>query len=98
MTQWVVHAMLRPGADRAGQEIAAIHASYVADRPCILCSGTLLYEQDGPVFGHFFLLEAESRAEVDRFIARHPFRQAHLWRQVLTRPMIPDATAPIAAA
>ena len=79
--------MNKPGFASARGALEAAAAAYTAEPGpvTILVGAPLLDYEGGPVFGDFFLLAASGRAAVDGFVARHPFRVAGLWRQVLTR-------------
>ncbi len=46
-----------------------------------LCSGGLL-DEDGNMKGSLLVLEAESRAQIDEYLASEPYILAHVWERV----------------
>ncbi len=81
---FVVFCLDRPGA--SGRRLEAIdkHKQFVksgAHDIRVLISGPLVSEFDSRMKGSFFLVEAESRAQVDTWQADDPYFLAEVWGQ-----------------
>ncbi|HTJ93509.1 MAG TPA: YciI family protein [Pararobbsia sp.] len=63
------------------------HKAYLATTPVkMVMSGPLLAADEQTMIGSFFLFEADSIAEVQRFNANDPFHAAGIWKSVDIRP------------
>lgn len=80
---WVIHAEDRPGALAERLANFEAHRAYLATAPVkILVSGPLLGEDGETSVGSMFLVEAETRAEVEAFNAGDPFAKTGIWGDV----------------
>jgi len=73
------------GADGAAirQTHIDAHKTHIAQaRVRTLISGPLLAPDEQTTIGSFFLVEAETRSQVEKFHAEDPFRKAGLWDRV----------------
>lgn len=77
-----VMAMFRPGAEAGRQAAHAAYSFHVSQRhPRVRLGGPLLNDEGARV-GVLLLVDADSRAEVDSFVARSPYTQAGLYERV----------------
>ena len=65
------------------------HKAYLATSPAkMVISGPLLASDNETMIGSFFLYEADTIAEVQRFNANDPFNAAGIWKSVDIRPFL----------
>ncbi len=70
------------------QKTRAVHLRYmIAHKDRILFGGPIKSEPDGPTVGSAFVLDYETRAEVDAFLAEEPYFLAGLFESVVVRAM-----------
>jgi uncharacterized protein len=83
---FVLHALDKP--DGLPRRLAAYeaHKAFLADTTAfgltIVMSGPLTEDDGVTMKGSFFLIEAPSRADVERFNAADPFKAADVWTTV----------------
>lgn len=86
---FVVHCLDRPGSLDIRLANYDAHKAYLASNPItMLVSGPLLAEDHETMIGSFFLVEAQSREEVERFNGADPFKAADLWAEVRIHPFL----------
>ena len=84
---FIVHCLDRPGALDIRLAHYDAHKAYLASNPVtMLVSGPLLADDNETMIGSFFLVEAESRQDVERFNEADPFFAADLWAEVRIHP------------
>ncbi len=82
---FVLHALDK--ADALSRRLAAYdaHKAFLADTSRfglkIIMSGPLVEDDGTTMKGSFFLIEAPTRTEVERFHAADPFKAADVWAQ-----------------
>ncbi len=65
------------------------HKAYLGSAPVrIVISGPLLAPDQETMIGSFFLVEAETQAEVQAFHDADPFKKAGIWEQVSIHPFL----------
>jgi uncharacterized protein len=65
------------------------HKAYLGKAPMrIVISGPLLAPDNETMIGSFFLVEAETRAEVQAFHDADPFKKAGIWETVSIHPFL----------
>jgi uncharacterized protein YciI len=84
---YVVHCLDHDGAVQKRLDNYEAHKSYLAAAPVkTVISGPLLADDGETMIGSCFVLEADSKAEVEAFNAADPFAKAGLWKQVSIHP------------
>ncbi len=83
---FVIHAVDRIGALDNRLAHYEAHKAFLSDTSAygvkIVMSGPLVADDGSTMIGSLFLVEAPSRAEVERFHAADPFRHADIWERV----------------
>ena len=79
---FVVRCLYRPGGAAARLWIRDRHVRHVIDHRSAVSVGGALTATDGTVTGMFLLLELETAAEVQAFLAAEPYMQADLFVSV----------------
>jgi uncharacterized protein YciI len=65
------------------------HKAYLGKAPLrIVISGPLLAPDQETMIGSFFLVEAETQADVQAFHDADPFKKAGIWEQVSIHPFL----------
>ena len=84
---YVVHCLDHDGAVQTRLDNYEAHKAYLASATVrTVMSGPLLAEDGETMIGSCFVLEAESRAQVEAFNAGDPFAKVGLWKQVSIHP------------
>lgn len=84
---YVVHCLDHDGAVQKRLENYDAHKSYLASAPVrTVISGPLLADDGETMIGSCFVLEADSKADVEAFNANDPFARIGLWKQVSIHP------------
>ena len=84
---YVIHCLDREGALERRLAHYEAHRSYLSSPSIkIVISGPLLADDEETMIGSMFLVEADSRAEVEEFHRNDPFHAADIWAQVSIRP------------
>ncbi len=79
---FVVHGVDRQETDLRARFIEA-HRPYMASHPInIISSGPLLADDSDEMIGSLLIIEAESRDEVDAFLAEEPMAKAGLYESL----------------
>lgn len=102
---WVVHCMDAPDAAAKRAAHRAEHSSNLKAQSAVsvVTGGPLLaHEQGAGAIGSFFLVEADHRAQVERFVAADPFSVRGIWAEVrihafLASRLLAAVAAPVAA-
>lgn len=78
---FAVHALDKPGADRAAFHMAHIaHIKSAKDQGVEIVMGGPIVSDDGTKsIGSLYLLEAPDRAAADAYAKRDPFHQNGIW-------------------
>ncbi len=89
MAFWVFEAFDRPGRERDRRALRPAHRAYLREAPpecrCV-GGGPLLNDDGGEMIGTLLILEAETRAAAEAFLAKDPYAQADLFaRHTLSR-------------
>jgi len=86
MPLFAVHALDKPGALPLRLEHYAEHRAFIeadlAHNVSILTSGPLQSDDGSTMTGSLFIIEAEDRATVERFVAGDPFHVHGVWGDV----------------
>ena len=80
---WVIHCIDK--LDALERRLAAItrHREYLGSEPIdIVMSGPLMDDTNEKMIGSLFLVEAESRAEIEEFQRNDPLFHADVWATV----------------
>ena len=80
---WVIHCLDKP--DALERRLAAIdaHRAYLATEPIdIVMSGPIMDDDNEGMIGSLFLVNAESREEIDTFQKNDPLYHADVWDSV----------------
>ena len=84
---YVVHCLDHDGAVQKRLENYEAHKRYLASALMkTVISGPLLADDGETMIGSCFLVDADSKAEVEAFNANDPFARIGLWRQVSIHP------------
>ena len=86
---FIIHCLDK--ADALPRRLAAYnaHKAYLAAPSIgILMSGPLVADDGETMIGSFFLVEAESREDVEVFNRMDPFNEANVWDSVKIHPFI----------
>lgn len=87
MAVFVLTCLDRPGALEVRMAARPAHLDYIAaNRARVKLAGPLL-DDAGAMAGSLFILEAETRAEVEAFTAADPYVLAGLFERTEIRPM-----------
>lgn len=80
---WIIYAVDKPGMLPTRTANVDKHRQYLAARPIrTLVSGPLTDDVGTNMTGSFFLVEADSRAEVEAFSRHDPFWSLGIWESV----------------
>jgi len=80
---WIIYAIDKPGMLPTRTANVDKHRAYLASHPIrTLVSGPLMDDAGQDMIGSFFLVEADTRAEVEAFNRNDPFWPLGLWEQV----------------
>lgn len=80
---FTIHAIDKPGMDAKRAEVIDAHRDYLAGEPIqVVMSGPLMSDDESKPIGSFFIVEAESRAQVEAFQAADPLVQADIFEQM----------------
>jgi uncharacterized protein len=87
MAHYIVHCLDAPDALPRRLEHYEAHKAYLATAPesiplRILVSGPLVSDDGETMIGSLFLIEADTKAEVETFNAGDPFRKAQVWASI----------------
>jgi uncharacterized protein YciI len=86
---FTVHCLDKTGMIETRLAHYDAHKAYLATQPIdIIISGPLVQDDHETMIGSFFLVQAETREEVEAFNANDPFQAAGIWQQVLIHPFI----------
>jgi hypothetical protein len=77
---WIVRCLDKPGMLDMRLKHVEEHRAYLATEPIrIAVSGPLVADDGETMIGSFFVVEAETRAEVEAFQAGDPLFKAGVW-------------------
>ena len=77
---FVIYCIDKPGVSEKRAQVMQAHKDYTATNPIkIVMSGPLTSDDGEEMIGSFFLVEAESREEVEAFRQADPLVQADLF-------------------
>ncbi|RKE36025.1 hypothetical protein B0G76_2169 [Paraburkholderia sp. BL23I1N1] len=80
---WIVYCTDMPGAHELREANTPKHRAYLETRPIVLVtSGPLVDDAGEKKIGSFFLVEAQTREEVEAFNRNDPFFALGLWDEV----------------
>ncbi|MBV8100695.1 MAG: YciI family protein [Verrucomicrobia bacterium] len=83
---FVIFCLDRPEHEAVRLQHYEAHKAYLANASHkTIMSGPLVTDDDKTMIGSFFLVEAEDRQALERFVANDPFNQANIWRQIEIR-------------
>ena len=86
---FIIHCLDKPGAVQQRLDKYEAHKAYLGKAPVrILVSGPLLAADHETMIGSFFLVEAETQAEVQAFHDADPFKRAGIWERVSIHPFL----------
>jgi uncharacterized protein YciI len=84
---YVVHCLDHDGAVQKRLDNYEAHKSYLAAASVrTVISGPLLADDGETMIGSCFVLEADSKADIEAFNANDPFAKVGLWKQVSIHP------------
>lgn len=87
MGLFVLHCLDAAGALPRRLEARPAHLEYVrACGPLVRLAGPLLADDGETIVGSCFVLEAQDRAAVDRFVAADPYTAARVFAEVRINP------------
>lgn len=80
---WIIYAVDKPGMLPTRLANVGKHREYLAAHPIrTLVSGPLVDDTGNDMQGSFFLVEADTRAEVEAFNRNDPFWSLGIWEAV----------------
>lgn len=80
---WIVYCTDKPGALGLREANTPKHRAYLESRPiALVTSGPLMDDAGENKIGSFFLVEAQTREEVEAFNRNDPFFALGLWDEV----------------
>ncbi|MGA7777455.1 MAG: YciI family protein [Paraburkholderia sp.] len=80
---WIVYCTDKPGALALREANTAMHRAYLETRPInLVTSGPLMDDAGEQKIGSFFLVEAQTRDEVETFNRNDPFFALGLWSDI----------------
>lgn len=80
---WVIHCLDKPGALERRLAVIDAHRAYLATEPIdIVISGPIMDDANKAMIGSLFLVNAESREEIDTFQKNDPLYHADVWDSV----------------
>lgn len=83
---YVIFCIDRPGAEERRKQAIPGHIEYLATNPIkVVMSGPLVSDDGAKTIGSLFLVEAGSRAEIERFQRADPLYNAGVWETVEVR-------------
>lgn len=86
MPLFAVHAIDKPGALPLRLEHYAAHRAYVEDQEAqgvtVILSGPLQTDDGERMTGSLFVLQAQTRAAIENFVAADPFTREGVWGEV----------------
>lgn len=86
---FVIHCLDRHGAVQTRLDHYDRHKAYLAQAKVkSLVSGPLVADDGQTMIGSFFLVEADSKADVVAFNADDPFASADIWERVDINPFL----------
>jgi len=86
---FIVHCLDKPGMVETRLAHYDAHKAYLGTQPIdIIISGPLVQDDGATMIGSFFLVQADTREQVETFNADDPFQKAGIWQQVLIHPFI----------
>ena len=78
---WIVRCLDKPGMLPVRQQHLEEHRAYLGGNPIkIAVSGPLVADDGETMIGSFFVVEAETREEVEAFQAGDPLFKAGVWQ------------------
>lgn len=76
-----------PEAPARRQAARPAHFARLRQNPnALTIGGAILNEADG-MAGSYFIMEAASRSDVERFIAEDPYSRENVWQKIEVRPV-----------
>lgn len=86
---FVVHCLDKAGMVETRLANYDAHKAYLTGKPIdIVISGPLVQDDHSTMIGSFFLVQAETLAEVQAFNRNDPFHAAGIWEQVQIHPFL----------
>ena len=86
---FIVYCLDHPGMVERRLENYDAHKAYLQTAPVkTLISGPLTKADGQTMIGSFFLYEADSIEEIEKFVEGDPFNKAKIWDSVDIRPFI----------
>jgi uncharacterized protein len=83
MMHWIIYCTDKPGALALREANIALHRAYLEKAPIkVVMSGPLTDDSGEKMNGSFFLVEADSREEVESFNRQDPFFGLELWSEI----------------
>lgn len=80
---WIVYCVDKPEASALRESNTPEHRAYLQSRPIeIVTCGPLMDDADEMKIGSFFLVEAETRDEVETFNRNDPLFAAGVWSEI----------------
>lgn len=84
--QFVVYAIDKPDALRIRLEVLEAHRHFLGTAPAdfgvkVLLSGPLTEDDGTTMRGSFFLLEAETREQIEEMFSNDPLKAAGVWAE-----------------
>ncbi|MCB8881504.1 YciI family protein [Acidisoma cellulosilytica] len=86
---FTIHCLDKAGAVEQRLAHYDAHKAYLSSAPItMLVSGPLLAPDHETMIGSFFLVEADSQAQVEAFHNNDPFKKAAIWEKVSIHPFL----------
>lgn len=83
---YIIFGIDRPNSAETRQRVMQAHRDYLATEPIkVVMSGPLVSDDGASVVGSLYMVEAESRAEIEKFQAGDPLVAADIWQTVEIR-------------
>jgi uncharacterized protein len=80
---WIIYCIDKPDSLALREDNIALHRAYLETAPIkVVMSGPLMDDAGEKMNGSFFLVEADTRDEVEKFNRDDPFFGLNLWAGV----------------
>ena len=79
---YLISTFDRPGTGELRAEIRPAHLRYLDSTKHLLIACGAKLDEDGVATGSLYLVDVETRAEAEEYIAGDPFAQADMFREV----------------
>lgn len=83
---YVILALDQPDAQALREALKPAHLDYLSERQQRMLAGGAVLDEDGRAIGALIIVDADDRADAERFIGDDPFAQGGLFASVRVMP------------